>query len=118
MSLDFSISAEQTSINGIVLSEKNQSTWSLQDNNFVLIIKNDTYHNEIYHLKLTVNQESFPLQFNLTNIKEIQNTGIYLLSLLIFDYTHQLLWEGILVRQHLIANHSNSITFIVQDVCK
>jgi hypothetical protein len=67
---------------------------------------------------LKINQASFPFYFNLTNIKEIKKTGIYLLILLIFGYTHRLLWEGTLFRQHLTANHTNSVTFIVKDVCK
>jgi hypothetical protein len=69
-------------------------------------------------LKLKINQASFPFYFNLTNIKEIKKTGIYLLTLLIFSYTHRLLWEGSLIRYHLIVNQINSVTFIVKDVCK
>lgn len=90
----------------------------LKDNNVVIIIKNDAYHNDIHHLKLKVNQTSFPIKFKLTNIKQIKNTGIYLLSLLIFGFNHRLLWEGVLFRQHLIANRVNYNTFIVKDVCK
>jgi len=67
---------------------------------------------------LKINQTSFPFNFNLTNIKEIKTTGIYLLTLLIFDYTHRLLWESNLFRQNLTADYINSVTFIVKDVCK
>jgi len=67
---------------------------------------------------MKINQTSFPFNFNLTNIKEIKTTGIYLLTLLIFGYTHRLLWEGSLFRYHLTVNQINSVTFIVKDVCK
>jgi hypothetical protein len=109
---------KETTIQGIVLTERNESNWSLKDNNIVIIIKHDTYHNEIHQLRLQVNQSSFPFKFNLTNIKEIKTSDIYLLTLLIFGYTHRLLWEGSLFRQRLIVNHINSVTFIVKDVCK
>ncbi len=52
------------------------------------------------------------------NLTEIKNNDDYLLTLLIFGKSHRLLWEGALFRQYLTANQTNSITFIVQDVCK
>jgi hypothetical protein len=73
---------------------------------------------DIYHFKLKINEINFPFRFNLTNIKQIKTNGIYLLSLLIFGYSHRLIWEGILFQQYLMINHTNSITFILKDVCK
>jgi hypothetical protein len=83
-----------------------------------LIIKNGRNHDDIYHLQLKIDQGSFPIRFNLINIKEIKTTGIHLLTLLIFGLTHRLLWEGVVLRQNLIINSVNHITFIVKDVCK
>ena len=102
----------------VVLSERNEPTPSLVDTNLVLMIKNDANHNDVHHVQLRHGQDSFPLHFNLTNVKEIQATGEHLLTVLIFGYTHRLLWEGILFRQHLLANQQNHITFHVQDVCE
>jgi hypothetical protein len=114
----FYLRGNQTSINGLVLLENNQSTPSLVNNNLILIIKNDGNHDDIYHLQLKLGQNSFPLRFNFVNIKQIKTNGIHLLTLLIFGFTHRLLWEGILFRQYLFVNHVNNITFIVRDVCK
>jgi hypothetical protein len=108
----------RTAINGIVVPEKNVFTRSLQNNNLFLIIKNDENHDVVHHIKLSVNEISFPIRFNVTNIKEITSNGSYLMTLLIFGYIHRLLWEGALFRQNLVLNHVNSITFIVRDVCK
>ena len=82
------------------------------------MIKNDTNHEDVHHLQLKHGQESFPLHLNLTNVREIHADGDYLLTVLLFGYTHRLLWEGILFRQHLSANQANHITFHVQDVCE
>lgn len=109
------IKGEGTSIHGFVLSEKNESSWLLENNNVILMIKNVR---DIYHFKLKINEINFPFRFNLTNIKQIKTNGIYLLSLLIFGYSHRLIWEGILFQQYLMINHTNSITFILKDVCK
>jgi hypothetical protein len=110
--------SNQTSINGVVLSEKNQWTSSLSNDNLVLIIKNDGNYDDIYHLRLKMGQDSFPIRFNITDVKEIKHTGNHLLTLLIYGLTHRLLWEGVLFRQNLIVNRTNHITFIVKDVCK
>jgi hypothetical protein len=90
----------------------------LQNNNLVLIIKDDRNHDDVHHMKLNVNQNSFPIKFYIANIEEITNNGSHLMIVLIFGYTHRLLWEGILSRQYLVWNHVNSIIFIVRDVCK
>jgi hypothetical protein len=108
----------ETSINGVVLSDKNQSTPSLENDNLILIIKNDENHDDIHHLTLKIDQTSFPIRFNMTNIKEIKKTGIHVLTLLIFGFTHRLLWEGVLLRENLVVNQANYVTFIVKDVCK
>jgi len=108
----------QTAIVGVVLPEKNQSIASLVNNSLVLIVKNDGNHDDIHQLQLKIDQSSFPIHFNITNIKEITNTGTHLLTLLIFGFTHRLLWESVLVQQSLIVNQANHITFIVKDVCK
>jgi hypothetical protein len=78
----------------------------------------ETYHNDIHHLKLKVNQISSPFKFNLTNIKGIKTNEIYLLSLLIFSSNYRLQWERNLFRQHLTINRINSIRFLFKDVCK
>jgi hypothetical protein len=99
--------------------EKNQSTQSLINNNLVLIIRTDVNDDDdIHHLQIKLEQNSFPIQFTFTNIKQIKTNGIYFLRLLIFGFTHRLLWEGILFQQYLFVNHVNNITFIVRDVCK
>ncbi len=115
--LIFLLKGGRIAIDGIVIPEKNVSTRSLQDNNLVLIIKNDVNHDIVHHIKLNVDQISFPIRFNVTNINEISH-GSHLMVLLIFGYTHRLLWEGAVFRQNLISNQVNSITFIVRDVCK
>lgn len=81
------------------------------------MIKNDRSHNDVFNLQVRIVQDSFPFPFNLTNIREIQATGDYLLTLLIFGYPHRLLWEGALFRQNLAVNHSNQINFVLNDVC-
>jgi hypothetical protein len=63
-------------------------------------------------------EKSFPIQFNFLGIKQIKTNGIYLMTLLIFGFTHRLLWEGVLFHQYLSVNHVNNITFIARDVCK
>ncbi len=108
----------QTSINGLVLLQINESTAPLINNNLILMIKNAVNHDDIHHLKLKIDQNSFPFRFNLTNIEQIKSDGFHLLTLLIFGFTHRLLWEGIIFRQYLFVNHINNITFIVKDVCK
>ncbi len=100
------------------MSVKNESIRSLQNNKIVVIIKNDTNHDDIHHFKLNIDQISFPIQFNLTNIKGIKGTGPHLLSLLIFGFTHRLLWEGTLFRQNLTVDRMNFVDFTVKDVCK
>jgi hypothetical protein len=112
------MSGDQTSVNGIALSEKNQSTSSLVNCHLVLIIKNDDNHDDIYYRRLGIPQDSFPIRFDITDVKEITHTGNHLLTLLIFGFTHKLLWEGVSFRQNLIVNRANDITFIVKDVCK
>lgn len=82
------------------------------------MIKNDANHDDVHHLQLRHEQDSFPLHFNLSNVREIHTNGNYLLTVLIFGYTHRLLWEGVLFRQHLAVNQANHITFHVQDVCE
>ena len=109
---------EDTAINSTVVLHRNENTWSLQNTNLVLIIKQDTNHEQVHHLRLSVNQSSFPFNFIMRNITEIKNSAVHLLSLFIFGKPHLLLWEGVLFRQYLTINHLNSITFIVQDVCK
>jgi hypothetical protein len=109
----FYLWGDQTSINGLVLLENNQSTPSLVNNSLILIIKNNANH-----VELKINQDSFPIWFNFANIKQIRKNGIHLLTLLIFGFTHRLLWEGIIFRQNLFINHVNNITFIVRNVCK
>ncbi len=84
----------------------------------MLIIKHDTNHNDIHHLRLNLNQSSFPFRFTLNNLTKITRSTNYLLSLLIFGYPHRLLWEGILFRHALTANSKNSVEFTVEDVCK
>ena len=106
-----------TSIEGIVKSRGDEATWSLQNANLILIIKRDTNHSDL-HLKLNLNQSSFPFHFILRNLNEIKRTDNYLLSLLIFGYLHRLLWEGMLLRQRLAVDSTNAVTFIVQAVCK
>jgi hypothetical protein len=88
------------------------------NNNLVLIIKNDTNQNDIHSLQLKMNQDSFPIRFNFENIDYIKKDGTYLIALLVFGFTHRLLWEGIMFQQNLFVNHVNNITFIVRDVCK
>lgn len=87
-------------------------------NNLVLIIKNDENHDDVHYLKLSVNQISFPINFNLTNMDKITNSGPHLMTLLIFGFTHRLLWEASFSRQNLIINHVNPITFVIKDVCE
>ena len=77
-----------------------------------------TYHTEFYHFKLKLNHTNFSLKFTLADTVEIKRNGIYLISLLIFGLTHRLLWENTIFRQYLSVNHTNSLTFIVKDVCK
>ena len=84
----------------------------------MLIIKHDTNHNDIHHLRLNLNQSSFPFHFTINNLTKITQSTNYLLSLLIFGYPRRLLWEGDLFRHALTANSKNSIEFTVQDVCK
>ena len=112
------IRGRTTSINGIVNSRDNEQTWSLENANLVLMIKDDLNHNIIHHFKLNVTQSIFPIHFQLTDLHEIQHTNEYLVSLLIFAYPHRLLWESTLARQRLTANRTNSINFVVGDVCE
>lgn len=114
----FNLQGHETSIYGWVFSKNNQSTSSLKKMNLFLIIKNDRNHNEMYHFQEQIVQDSFPLSFNWTEIKQIQMTEKYLFTVLIFGYPHRLLWEGIVFRQNLIVNQTNRINFIVDDVCK
>ncbi|CAF1318351.1 unnamed protein product [Rotaria sp. Silwood1] len=107
---------ESTSINGIIKSYQNESTWLLMNTTLVLIIKHDINHTDVHHLKLNLSQSSFPINFTMKNLTEIKHSDEYLLSLLIFGYPHRLLWESILFRQYLIINTKNFLTFIVQDV--
>ncbi len=90
----------------------------MADCHLVLIIKNDDNHDDIYYRRLEIAQDSFPIRFDSPDVKEIKHTGNHLLTLLIFGFTHRLLWEGVLCRQNLIVNRANDITFIVKDVCK
>ena len=83
-----------------------------------LMIKSDRNHNEVYHFQERIVQDSFPLSFNWTKIKQIQMTENYLLTVLIFGYLHRLLWEGTLFRKRLTLNQTNRINFFVDDVCK
>ena len=39
------------------------------------IIENDENHDDIHHIRLKIDQDSFPIRFNLTNIKEIKQTA-------------------------------------------
>ena len=112
------IRGHSTSIDGTIHSRGNEATWPLQNANLVLMIKLDANHSDVHHLKLNLTQSSFPIRFMLRNVDEIKHTDDYLLSLLIFAYPHRLLWEGVLFRQHLIVETTNSINFTVQDVCK
>ena len=98
--------------------ESDESSSSLIDSNIFVIIKNDTEHDEFHHLKFRASQTNFPLRFKSTDIEELQNNGVYLVSLVIFGSTHQLLWEATIFRQHLKVNDDNFISFIVKDVCK
>lgn len=107
-----------TSIAATIFSERNESTPSLANTTVVLIIKNDANHSDVHHLQLKHDQNTFPIRFNLTDVKEIRVSGAHLLTLLIFGYTHRLLWEGALFRQHLSVNQLNNIVFHVEDVCK
>ena len=66
------------------MSENNELIRSLQNSNIVVIIKNDTNHDDVHHFELNIDQITFPIQFNITNIKGIKGTGPHLLSLLIF----------------------------------
>jgi hypothetical protein len=100
------------------MSEKNESTRSLQNNNIVIIIKNDVNHDDVHYLQLKTDQISFPIRFNMTNINGIKTSGHHLLSLLIFGLAHRLMWEGILFRQNLVVNRTNFVNFTVKDVCK
>jgi hypothetical protein len=82
------------------------------------MIKQDTNHDDVHNLRLNVRQSSFPFNFIIRNITGVKHTGVYLLSLMIFGYTHRLLWECVLFRQHLAINQMNLVTFTVHDVCK
>ena len=90
----------------------------LANTNLVLIIKNDANHSDVHHLQLKHDQNAFPIRFNLTNVNEIGVSGNHLLTLLIFGYTHRLLWEGALFRKCLSVNQLNRIVFHVEDVCE
>jgi hypothetical protein len=100
------------------MSYLNESTWPLQNSVLLIIIKNDSNHTDVHHLRLNISQPSFPIRFTMNNLIQISRNGNYLLSLLIFGYPHRLLWEGVLFRQPLRAYQKNSITFTVKDVCK
>ena len=92
------IEGEKTSINGSVYSRENQQTWSLENSTLVLIIKHDMNHTDIHHIKLNVNQSTFPIHFRINNLHQIKSEDDYLLTLLIFGYPHRLLWESSLPR--------------------
>ncbi|CAF0736883.1 unnamed protein product [Rotaria sordida] len=110
------INGESTSIDGIIRSYQNESTWFLKNGTIVLIIKRDANHTDVRHLRLNLSPSSFPINFTMKNLTEIKHSGDYLLSLLIFGYPHRLLWESVLFRQYLKTNTKNFLTFIVQDV--
>jgi hypothetical protein len=101
-----------------VISYHNESTWSLQDANLALIIKQDGNHDETHNLRLNIKQSSFPIYFTMENVVGIKHDGNHLLILLIFGKSQRLLWEGTLFRQHLKVNQMNTIHFMVHDVCK
>ena len=100
------------------MAAKNESTRLLKGGNMFLVIQNDGNQNEMHHLQFKIGRSSFPINFTASKINEIKSTGFYLLSLLVFGNPHRLLWEKTLFRQHLVADQTNSITFIVNDVCK
>jgi hypothetical protein len=118
MFISFFIKDGKTSINGTVVSENNLSIRPLENINLVLIIKDDKNHDDIHQMKININQNTFPIKFHISNIKEITKNGSHLMTILIFGHTHRLLWEGILSRHYLVWNHMNLINFTVRDVCK
>ena len=109
--------SEATSIFVHVSSEQNQSTVSLIDQTLTLMIKDQNTHNHLYFSQMKINQNAFPFHFNLTNIKQIKQSGTYFIILFIFGFPYRLLWESILSRQYLSANSPNHINFTVNDFC-
>lgn len=108
---------EATSIFAHVSSEQNQSTVSLIGQTLTLMIKDKDTHNHRYFSQMKINQNTFPFHFNLTNIKQIKQSGNYFIILFIFGYPHRLLWESILSRQYLSVTSPNHINFTVKDFC-
>jgi len=106
-----------TTIKGTVYAKNTQLKLSLAGTNLALILKNRDRQEEVYQLRLTIQHGTFPFTFTFDKLDKIQ-TGIYLLSLLIFGYPHRLLWECTFFQQELIVNEINIIIFWVTDVCE
>ncbi len=98
---------------------KGVSYWSAHTvYNLALILKNSENQEQVLQLRLELPPKPFPFTFLFQNINEIQINGLYLLSLLIFGFPHQLIWECALVNQKLIAGQVNYILFDVHYVGK
>ena len=108
---------ETTSIFAHVSLEQNQSTVSLIGQTLILMIKDKDTHNHLYFSQMKINQNAFPFHFNLTNIKQIKQSGTYFIILFIFGFPHRLLWESILSHQYLSVTSPNHINFTVKDFC-
>jgi hypothetical protein len=98
---------------------KSGSYWSAHTvYNLALILKSSENQEQVLQLRLELPPKPFPFTFLFQNINEIQINGLYLLSLLIFGFPHQLIWECALVNQTLIAGQVNYILFDVHYVGK
>ena len=105
-------------MNVTVYSRENKETWSLENGTLVLIMKHDINHTNVHHIKLNLNRSKFPIHFQVNNLHQIKSDDDYLISLLIFAYPHQLLWESSLTRQQIKIHQMNSFRFPVEDLCK
>ncbi|UJR14622.1 hypothetical protein I4U23_001616 [Adineta vaga] len=102
-----------TSINGTVKSNQRLAAIILAKH-LVLIIQNNTNKNEVVQLRLEITSILiFPFTFTFTNIKEIENDGNYLLSLLFLDISYIFYWKSILSNQLIKAGQINSIKFVI-----
>lgn len=114
----FTCTARSTDIVGVIRTDDDQLIWPSIGDNLVLILRHDQNEEEVHHLQLNIDQQSFPGMFAFPLPEEIEENGYYLITLLIFGFPHRLLWECTFLRSELKVNEDNHIHFTVTNVCE
>lgn len=112
-------SARSTDIVGVIRTDDDdQWIWPSEGANFVLILKHDQNEEEVHHLQLNIDQQTFSGMFASPLPEDIDEDGYYLVTLLVFGLPHRLLWESAFSRNQFKVNEDNHFDFTITNVCE